>query len=275
VTGLIALAQRATGSLPSSGTDVPRFALVGEDPNITAAALLLPLAFCLVGLFETNLRPSRLPFWLYAAAIGTILAAVALTASRTGMAAAVLVIGIVLFRHGSALQRVIFSAMGVLMVAIIDLPFESRTAGLTGRSSIWNIGLLSCRESCWVGSGFGTFPDRHELIVFARPELSSNQFRFEPHNIWIGSLVELGIAATLLLFVLVVYSLVTTYANRESFSAAAFAGLAGVVAANMFVSNIEFKYFWLAMVIAVIACERDDLPLVPSRQDETASMVGV
>lgn len=275
-TGLIALVQWGTGSLASSGTDVPRFALAGDDPNITAATLLLPLAFCLIGLFEpTHRRPGRLPIWFYGTAAGTVVAAIVLTASRAGLAAAALVIAVVLFRHGSALQRAAFAAMGLLMVAVVDLPFESRASGLTGRSSIWNIGLLSCRESCWAGSGLGTFPDRHEMIVFARPELSANQFRFEAHNIWIGSIVELGIGATLLLFVLAAYALVTTYSNREPFSAAAFAGLAGVLTANMFVSNVEFKYFWLALVISTIACERDDIPLVLSRRRKTESMVGV
>lgn len=260
VTGSIAVVQWATGSLGASRTAVDRFALSGGDPNITAASLLLPFAVAFVGLLDsggsdTATRASARLFYGLASAAALI--GIILTASRGGLAAVAAIVGIVLLRHARPIFRAGVVLAGSAMFFVIDLPFQARAGGLTGRASIWNIGLITCSETCWVGSGLNTFPDQHQAVALARPELSANQFRFEAHNIWIGSLVELGFGATLLLSAIVVLPLGMTFAGRDRLSNVSFAGLAGVAIANLFVSNVEFKYFWLALVVASIASHRD------------------
>ncbi len=256
VTGLIAVAQMATGGLSQSSTATARFALVGGDPNITAAALLLPLGAALTlaqrprneGAGNRNLAHAQ-PRYLIAA--GLAMFAIVLTVSRGGLLGlGIVVVATVLRRRSIAAWLVTFAA---LLAAVPFLPASDRGTQSTGRTSIWRIGIESCNERCWFGAGNGAFPDVHEALALARPELAANQFRFEAHNIFIGGLVELGFVGAFLLVMIFALALASSFRAPDRLGWAAFSGVAGVLLANLLVSNLGFKYVWLALVVAAIA----------------------
>lgn len=259
VTGLIALGQMATGNLGQSGTSSSRFALVGGDPNITAAALLLPLGAALTlaqrprndGAGVRNVAHAQ-PRYLIAA--GLAIFAIVLTLSRGGLLGiGVVLAAAVLRRRGVGAWFMTFAG---LIAAVPFLPASDRGTQSTGRTSIWRIGIESCNERCWFGAGNGAFPDVHEALALAKPELAANQFRYEAHNIFIGGLVELGFVGAFLLIMIFALALASSFRAPDRIGWAAFAGTAGVLLANLLVSNLGFKYVWLALVVAAIAGSR-------------------
>lgn len=251
VTGLIALAQLLTGTLATSGIGRSRFALIGDDPNITAAALLLPAAAACNWAIDRS-HSDRLRLFGLASAASSIFGII-MTLSRGGLVALAVVLGL-LFVRAFGLNKALFvGLLLVALVAIVDLPVEQRGGGSTGRSSIWGIAVLSCDDYCWFGSGWDTFPDVHEQYVLERPELGILELRYEPHNLWLGSLVELGFVATLVLAIIALAAVISSMFVPTRFGWTGAVGITAILVANLFVENIEFKYFWLAVAAATIA----------------------
>jgi len=113
--------------------------------------------------------------------------------------------------------------------------------------------VLSCDDYCWFGSGWDTFPDVHEQFVLERPELGILELRFEPHNLWLGSLVELGFVATLVLAMIALAAVASSMFTPTRFGVTSSVGMFSILVANLFVENVEFKYFWIAVAAATIA----------------------
>jgi O-antigen ligase len=250
LTGVIALYQWRTDTLLDTGTSVERFALVGDDPNHTASALLLPAAAALVvALDRVERRGARAGAFV---AFALAAAAVLLTASRGGLAALVIVVLVVVlsrlgWRRGAAVT-------GVMLVAllVLPLPVDARPTGSTGRTAIWKVAVMSCEQRCWFGSGLDTFPELHERTVLQRPELGILELRFEPHNVLVGALVELGVLAGLLIGVMAIAAFAAARRSPLRLGRATAAGLAALMLANMFVDGLEFKYFWVPFTVAAI-----------------------
>ncbi len=249
-TGVVAITQLATGTLADSGTGLPRFALVGNDPNVTAGAMLLPLASSIA--LATTWRSHR-AHRIHLVAAGLALSGIVLTISRGGLLAVGVVVVVLLSRQRNRRLPVL---VGVVVASAAILPFlpaAGRGVASTGRTSIWRLAVEGCDTWCWTGSGAGTFPLVHESIALTRPELAPQQLQFEAHNIFIGTAVELGILTSLLVVGIFAVALAIAHHARNRFGAAALAGLLGVLVANLLVSNLGFKYVWLALLTATLA----------------------
>ena len=250
VTGLIGLGQLLTGHLSDTGIGVGRFALVGDDANITAAALLLPAAAA-INLWLNHVGSRRIRLLAAAGAVSSIFG-IALTVSRGGMLALLVVVILLLVRrYGLKRAALICAVIGVAL--LIANPVGDRGASSTGRSSIWGIAVLSCDDYCWFGSGWDTFPDVHEQFVLERPELGILELRYEPHNLWLGTLVELGFVATLVLAMIALAAVASSMFTPTRFGVTTSIGMFSILVANLFVENVEFKYFWIAVAAATIA----------------------
>lgn len=267
--GVVAVGMAATGTLYPSGTGVDRFYASGGDPNITAASLLLPFGVAMSWAVEGTPRYRRLGF------VGAVLIAFAilLTVSRGGVLSLLVVVGfwLVFTRR----LRLLWVAGAFAVLALVFLPdgvAERLTeAGSTGRTAIWEVGAAACAEHCLIGAGLGVFPDVHEATLVNDPTTSGLQLRFESHNILLGAAVELGLAGLALLLAGLTVTLLDTRHAAGRRRRAAVSGLVGVLAANMLISNLEFKYFWLALIYATLVSqlgrrsEADPHSLAPSR----------
>jgi hypothetical protein len=267
ITGLYALALAATGNMTTTGAGLPRFEITGAgggeggDPNITAAALVMPIAIALwEGLNPQRSRRSR--FWFMAAAVLAGMAAL-LTASRGGFLSLAIVALVTVVTHRRGAWSIFVIAVVVLPAALL-LPstFQERVdnTGSTGRTAIWRLAIESCPEYCQEGSGFGTFADVHETAFLSYEGATGTKIRYQAHSIWFESLIELGVAGFSLLLIalgVTVRDLLRSPLDRRG---GALAGLLGLLAANTFLSNLTFKYFWLGLTYAVLVVAADDRP---------------
>jgi O-antigen ligase len=248
-----------TSGLPEFGGETPRFAAAGgaggeAGPNETAAALLLPLA--VAGGRAIDARVDRRMLWTGAA--GLIAMGIALTASRGGLVAMGVVVGILAINAGRwriVVFMSLFSVATLLIVprfgadALQERLFKETSSG---RTLIWSTAFRACDRHCVTGSGYGTFPDAYNEALGVSPLITGDRLRQRAHNIWIRAVIETGIVGLILMtgaLYLHLRDLVRLPRGRRG---VALAGLSGVLAANVFLSNLGFKYFWLAMIYAML-----------------------
>ncbi|MGH8969528.1 MAG: O-antigen ligase family protein [Actinomycetes bacterium] len=249
------------GGLPT-GTDGhsgPRFGRELLGPNNTAAALLLPLA---ISLCHSVDWPRLLGRALHAVAAALLVTGVLLTGSRGGLVAvaACIVVAILVVPRGRALL-VGYTAAALVMVAVVLVANpagigsrQSEQTDSSGRAEIWLIGLSACEHYCVTGAGWGTFPRVYQLEQPRVPEarVLSRGTNYEPHNIWILIGVEAGIAG------LVLAAVGLTLTMRDSLRLPArlrgppVVALTGTLVAGFFLSNFEYKFFWMTLMYALL-----------------------
>ncbi|MGH2706797.1 MAG: O-antigen ligase family protein [Actinomycetota bacterium] len=262
-TGAYALYLVLGPGLTTTRIGLPRFATAGGvgsdvDPNITAAALLLPLA---VAVGKAIQRSSMLERLGYGFSGAVIMAAITLTGSRGGMLATLIVLG-VLIVNGRG--RVAALSSGLLIVVIAVGTFSQAPEALkerivsvdaqgSGRVSIWMVGLQSCSNYCWAGAGYGAFPEVYKRNLAEVLEASSRPGSYRAHNMWLGALIETGYLGVLLMTIALAFVVRDVLRMPREVRGPPLAGMAGVLASNMFLSNLGFKYFWLVITYATLA----------------------
>jgi O-antigen ligase len=78
--------------------------------------------------------------------------------------------------------------------------FDSATSS-SGRTDIWQVGLAACSDYCAFGSGWGTYPQVYAETQASVPGarvLVGDQGSYQPHNLWLLAIVELGLPGLLL-----------------------------------------------------------------------------
>jgi O-antigen ligase len=226
------------------------------DPNVTAAALLLPF------LVAVSTTARRGPALLRATALlsaALMFVAVFLTGSRGGLIALVLGLGVLValspHRKRAAALLVVPVLGAALAVAVAPASVTERVSSdsrSSGRTDIWRIGVLSCPQYCLQGSGWSTFPLVHEDRWLSDPSARGVQRRFEAHNVLLSTLVEGGLAALALLVTGVLATTRGLLRVPQALRAPPLAALAALLVANVFLSTLGFKYFWLVLVYAVL-----------------------
>jgi hypothetical protein len=253
------IALLLTSRLPEFGGETARFAAAGgatgeAGPNETAAALLLPLAVASSRAIDAH-EPRRVA-WIGVS--GLIAVGIALTASRGGLIALCLVLTLLAVNAG---RWSIVVAVGGAVVAALLLAPSFGAEGLqdrlfketsSGRTLIWSTSLDACDRYCVTGSGYGTFPDAYNEALGVSPLITGDKLRQRAHNIWIRAAIETGIVGLVLLTGALFVHLRDLVRSPRWRRGAALAGLSGVMASNLFLSNIGFKYFWLAMTHAML-----------------------
>lgn len=248
------------GGLPT-GSDGVGGARFGRDllgANNTAAALLLPLA---VALCRSATWPRLTGRVVHGGAAAVIICGIVLTGSRGGLLAAgasVLAAMLLVERGRRILVGYALSAVVVVSLVLILQPAgvggRTDSTDSSGRTDIWKIGIKACETYCLIGSGWGTFPRVYELtqplVPSARVLVRGTSY--EPHNIWILIGVEAGLAG----LVLVAAGLALTVRDAARLSpflrAPPLTALVGTVVAGFFLSNFEYKFFWMALMYALL-----------------------
>jgi O-antigen ligase len=257
VASVIGIGLFATGNAPVGKSGVPRFLITGDDPNHTAAGLLLPLILAISRTVDR--RQSSAARMFAVSGVAVMATGIVLTGSRGGLVAAVIGTLVVMVHIGStrrALAVVVIVGLAVV-VGVRQAPenLENRLASTssTGRTDIWNLGIATCPTYCLRGSGFGTFPAVYEEEFRTNP--GGGGYRtaaFRAHNIWLQVLIEMGIAG-LVLLVLTFAATVRDVARipRED-RGPPLGALVALAVASSLISNLTFKYFWLVLMYAVI-----------------------
>lgn len=254
------MALATTGALALD--DKLRFRVAGgggagdADANVTAAALLLPLAVAL-GDLARDARP-----WVRVVAAGAaamLAVTIVLTGSRGGLLSAG-VVAVVLWLNGpnrrhlgvAVAVAVVAGFVGGAAIATNETTERIGERSLSGRTDIWIIGARECLDVCWSGAGIGAFPYVHERGLLRQPDVVSRDHRFQAHNVPLQAAVEVGVLGLALLLGALAITGRRLLRLPRSLRGPPLAAFAGVLVANLFLSNLDFKYFWLMLTYALV-----------------------
>jgi O-antigen ligase len=231
-------------------------------PNILAVTLLIPFAIALNRAFNPRDPGRLLPNSVLAA---LMLAGVLMTGSRTGTLGAGFVVLAMMLAFPRGSRRILGAALvvGTVVTVLVwtthplglaERTFASATSS-SGRLDIWQVGLAACADYCGIGSGWGTFPDVYAATQATVPGarvLTGEEGSYQPHNLWLLAVVELGIAGLLLLAVGMAVSIYQAVKLPVSYRPAAVGAMVGLVVGVFFLSSMEFKMFWLALMLVAL-----------------------
>jgi O-antigen ligase len=246
------------GKVTGPGNGPPRF---GDDllgANNMAAALLLPLAIAA----NRALSESGRSRWFHGGAVLLVLFGVLMTGSRGGLLSSVVVLAVVLWLSIAPRMLKVVTGIGGVMILVLALVFQpggfgarqvDNGANSSGRTDIWAVGANACREYCLFGAGWGAFPEVYAEQLTSTPQarIQERGSTFEPHNIFLLALIELGLPGLVLLIVGLAVSLASALRLPAALRAPPVAALLGTIASSFFLSNMKFKFFWV--VLAYIA----------------------
>jgi O-antigen ligase len=227
------------------------------DTNTTAFALLLPFAVSTSMMLGTD-RAMKKAFGMIA--FGFISIAILVGGSRGGLlgAATILLIHMRSMKHNlnqKIINFIIVTIAGFILVSFVPdfLAQRWETAAETGganRLYIWYIGVKSLEKYWLFGAGMNNFPmafnEFSYHLLFFRP------MSLEPHNNYLGYLVELGLVG----FALVLMAIVKHYRAMQSRSnpdeimlKAAFWGL---LVSSIFLTTYLMKSYWLLWMMILM-----------------------
>jgi O-antigen ligase len=256
--GVVALLQ---GDLQETAGGIPRLATAGggatgqAGANITAASLLLPLAVAAGRALRASLVSSRIAWFLAAAVVAT---GITMTGSRGGLLACVPLVFVIMLNERRRKLALIAGAvvLAVIGLVVTALPEQTQShlseQSSSGRTDIWRVGLLACEKHCWVGSGWGTFEHVYNETLGLGPGSTGKRLHNKAHNIWVGTAVEAGFLGVILMTLALIMTAREVLRLPPALRGPPLAGLVGVVFSNGFLSNIDFKYFWLAIIYCTL-----------------------
>jgi O-antigen ligase len=248
------------GGLPAPDGRAARFGNDLLGANNQSAALLLPIAIssgrALIGSARSRVT--------YGALLLLLLFGVLMTGSRGGLLATVVLLGFALLLSGTRLttRLALVGAVAVLLVVV----FVAAPGGVgsrqlkqgsnsSGRADIWAVGVHSCRLYCLTGAGGGAFPTVYHQELESVPEarIQERGSAFEPHNIFLLAVIEVGVLGLALIVVGLGSALISSLRLPREKRGPPVAALVGTVVSSFFLSNLEFKFFWAVLAYVAIS----------------------
>jgi hypothetical protein len=251
------------GDAPGAGIEADgRFGNGLLGPNIESVTLLLPLVIALHRASAGSGRGGRV---VAGGTAALMLVGILMTGSRTGTLAVPLVILALLLTSPRRARRGLLALLGVGLavsavvwiykpLGVTDRTFASATSS-SGRFDIWEVGLAACSDYCASGSGWGTFPDVYaakQADVAGARVLSGAEGSYQPHNLWLLALIETGVVGALVFTVGLLVALGEALRLPREFRGKALGGLVGLTFGVLFLSSMEFKIFWLVLLMIAL-----------------------
>ena len=245
---------------PVPGVTDGRFGNDLLGPNNQAVAFILPLVICISRSVSLADRSKRL---LHGSIAALLLLGILMTGSRGGLLATSLAMAVLAMAAPRGRGKVL--SWGLIGVTVAVFVFFAHPFGLaertvettssSGRTDIWRVGIAACPQYCAFGSGWGTFrqvyADTQAKVPDARVLVGAGAY--EPHDIWLLVAIEAGTAG----FVLLVVGLGLTVAEAlrlpAGLRAPPLSALAATLFAAFFLSNLEFKFFWMALMMVALS----------------------
>jgi len=229
-------------------------------PNNEAVALLIPL---MIVLSRAVGRPARSQRVLYTLISAFLLLGILMTGSRGGILATIVAVVALAFSISQGRRKLL--AYAGVAVAVGAFVFLTQPGGLaernvettssSGRTDIWQVALAACPEYCPVGSGWETFPDVYSATQPSVPgaEVLVGGGGYEPHNVWILVAIELGLPGLILLFAVLSVTLAEAVKLPAQLRAPPLAGYVATLFAAFFLSNLEYKFFWMSLIYVALS----------------------
>ncbi len=230
-------------------------------PNNEAIALLLPL---FIAVFRSLTRPEARTRAMYSGMAALMLMGIVMTGSRGGILAAVVsaLVMVVTSRQGRGrLLSYTAAAIAFGAIAFFLHPFglaerAVTTSSSSGRTDIWRVGAAACPKYCPLGAGWESFP-----LVYAETQptvpdaavLVGKGGSYQPHNVILLVAIELGLPGLILLFAVLGVTFVEAFRLPHWLRGPPLAALSGTYLSAMFLSNLEFKFFWMALIMVAMS----------------------
>ena len=249
-------------------------------PQVNGFWASVPL---LISITRSVTLPARAKRLLHVVVSILLLGGILLTGSRGGLlATGVALVVLVAVAHRG---RAVLAACGLVAALVAAFVFftnpygvaerEVETTSSSGRTDIWQVGLTACPEYCAFGSGWGTFPtvyaDTQASVPDARVLVGGGAY--EPHNVWILVGIELGVLGIVLLAAALLASFAEAWRLPAGLRSPPLAGLAATVFAATFLSNLEFKFFWMALMLVILCRNLTDPDEAPVAAIDPATPV--
>ncbi len=256
---------------PAAAADAGRLSGTIGDPN-ELAAVLVAGAVLAVALAAARPRGSATRL-LAGAATVVCVSGVVLSLSRGGLVAlgVALLAAVAVAGRWRPLAGAVVVAVAVAVVGYFALyaPLSAtqrvtRTQGGTGRADIWTVGwrMVGARPLTGVGAGNFTSASVHYLLepgVIRRSDLIVDTPKVA-HNTYLQVLAELGVPGLALFLALIGFSLASTVRAAHAFARTGdrrmealarlvFVALAGILAADVFISKEWGKQLWLLLAL--------------------------
>ena len=275
--------QFVTGTLPvdPEAGDAGRFGRDLLGANNTAAALLVPFA---IAWCRAAAGTSPLGRRAHAAAVGTILFGILLTGSRGGLLATAVCIGVAIaFTERGRASMIRFAATTLVVASVVLVVQPGGIAGRTdstsssGRSDVWKVGLYACRTYCVQGSGWGTFARvyQQEQPKVRDARVLGRGVAYEAHNIFLLIAIEAGLAGLALALIGFVLTMREGLRLPRYLRAPPLAGVISTLAAGFFLSNFEYKFFWMMLMYPVLCRNADITSLLDRRARPDAPLLAL
>jgi O-antigen ligase len=242
------------------------------DPNILGASLILPLSLAVCTWLSSRTWPRRLLLFGF---IGVIGASILATMSRGAIAAVATVFTVLIWRSG-ARRRVLLPLviMGGIVMSIPDIPKRLMQSDRgAGRVDIWQVGLSAFRHYALFGAGQDCFPNAFNQYVQTAPNFVG--FSRAPHNIYLGTGVELGLVGLVLLLGAIVRHLLLAVKGSHAIPDEALrlqlvsfqAALWGLLVCGFFLDILWDEYFWLTLMLMVMTVHSHKARWAPVNRD--------
>jgi len=191
-----------------------------------------------------------------------LLTGVVMTGSRGGLIAtfAALITVVLFSNRGRGVLIGLGAAAAVLLAAVLVFnpaglgERQVTQEGSSGRADVWAVGLSACPTYCLTGSGWGTFPVVYKMEQSSTPEarVLRNGVAYQPHNILMQASIEAGVLGLLLVIVALGLALADALRLPAALRPPPVAVLLGTFVSSFFLSNLEFKFFWMVLAYVVL-----------------------
>jgi O-antigen ligase len=196
--GITGASYAAWQFLHGAGAQLTRASIGQTNPNQFALSLLLPLSIAMGAFLSMR---NWIPRTAMLAAIAVIGFGILISMSRGSLIAVGVLILIYIrkFRMNWRLSIALL-VLPALLLAVPN-PFFERIQGAVadrgaGRFDIWQAGVEAAKDHSIIGVGLDNFPVAFDR--YARYATVFRGYRREPHNVYLGTLTELGIVGLLL-----------------------------------------------------------------------------
>ncbi len=238
--------QRATLSIQGQEAQTGHFAY----------SLVLPVLICIQIIIERKKIVMKTIL-----GVGTIamIFCIMLDASRGAM----LAVGVGIITYIFCLKNRITYVTIAIAIGIVIIPFipalfferwgDAIEGGGSGRTSIWYVGLICLKKYWLMGAGLGNFPYAYSEYALYAPNFKG--YARAPHNLYIGTFVELGIIGFSLLVIVIMkhYQAIRSRVSSDNSNQIMLkASLLGVLVSCFFVDLVYTKSFWLIWMMIMM-----------------------
>jgi O-antigen ligase len=244
-------------------------------PDNQAVAFMLPLVIALTRVVSEREHRQRV---LHGVIAAMLVAGVLATGSRGGLLAAG--VAVIVLASSLPVGRTKLVAYGLIALTAAAVVFFTNPGGIaartgtttssSGRTDIWRVAAAACPQYCPYGSGWETFPDVYQETQASVPDarVLVGAGTYQAHDVWILIAIELGLPGLLLFAAAMFFTTLDASHLSPRLRGPPLAGFMATLFAAFFLSNAEYKFFWMALIYVALSRNFDSGRRLAAKQSQ-------